>query len=168
MLLAAIAAGAATGLTLGLVGGGGSILAVPLLVHVVRLESAHVAIGTAAVAVAANALAGLAGHDGDLLCAVGPGRVGHRGAAAAGRGGRRRAGHPAGQAHGSAQGAAQADLRRLGDRGRPVSGRQRQVKTLSGDAGEGKKLSACRAARSRARSGRCRAGAGGRSSGRDR
>jgi uncharacterized membrane protein YfcA len=62
MLLAAIAAGAATGLTLGLVGGGGSILAVPLLVHVVRLESAHVAIGTAAVAVAANALAGLAGH----------------------------------------------------------------------------------------------------------
>ncbi|APR52732.1 sulfite exporter TauE/SafE family protein [Sphingomonas koreensis] len=62
MLLAAIAAGAAIGLTLGLVGGGGSILAVPLLVHVVRLESAHVAIGTAAVAVAANALAGLAGH----------------------------------------------------------------------------------------------------------
>lgn len=62
MLLAAIAAGAAIGLTLGLVGGGGSILAVPLLVHVVGLESAHVAIGTAAVAVAANALAGLAGH----------------------------------------------------------------------------------------------------------
>lgn len=62
MLLASIAAGAAIGLTLGLVGGGGSILAVPLLVHVVGLESAHVAIGTAAVAVAANALVGLAGH----------------------------------------------------------------------------------------------------------
>ncbi|MFN4096335.1 MAG: sulfite exporter TauE/SafE family protein, partial [Sphingomonas sp.] len=47
---------------LGLVGGGGSILAVPLLVHVVGVGSAHAAIGTAAVAVAANALAGLVGH----------------------------------------------------------------------------------------------------------
>jgi uncharacterized membrane protein YfcA len=61
-LLAALAAGALIGLVLGLVGGGGSILAVPLLVYVVGVKSPHVAIGTAAVAVALNAAAGLAGH----------------------------------------------------------------------------------------------------------
>jgi uncharacterized membrane protein YfcA len=60
--LPALASGAAIGLILGLVGGGGSILAVPLLVHVVGVRSPHVAIGTAAVAVALNALVGLAGH----------------------------------------------------------------------------------------------------------
>lgn len=58
----ALASGLAIGLILALVGGGGSILAVPLLVHVVGIDSPHVAIGTAAAAVAANALAGLAGH----------------------------------------------------------------------------------------------------------
>lgn len=57
-----LAAGGLIGLVLGLVGGGGSILAVPLLVHVVGIASPHVAIGTGAIAVAANALAGLAGH----------------------------------------------------------------------------------------------------------
>lgn len=62
MLAATILSGALIGLVLGLVGGGGSILAVPLLVHVVGVGSAHAAIGTAAVAVAANALAGLIGH----------------------------------------------------------------------------------------------------------
>lgn len=62
MLAATILSGALIGLVLGLVGGGGSILAVPLLVHVVGVGSAHAAIGTAAVAVAANALAGLVGH----------------------------------------------------------------------------------------------------------
>jgi len=50
------------GLILGLVGGGGSIIAVPLLVYVVGIESPHAAIGTAAVAVTVNALAALAGH----------------------------------------------------------------------------------------------------------
>ncbi len=59
---AALAAGAAIGLVLGLVGGGGSILAVPLLVYFVGVDSAHAAIGTAAVAVALNAAASLAGH----------------------------------------------------------------------------------------------------------
>lgn len=54
--------GALIGLVLGLVGGGGSILAVPLLVHVVGTSNPHTAIGTAAVAVALNAAAGLAGH----------------------------------------------------------------------------------------------------------
>lgn len=58
----ALLSGALIGFVLGLVGGGGSILAVPLLVYVVGVASPHAAIGTAAVAVALNAAAGLAGH----------------------------------------------------------------------------------------------------------
>jgi uncharacterized membrane protein YfcA len=58
----ALLSGTLIGFVLGLVGGGGSILAVPLLVYVVGVESPHAAIGTAAVAVALNAAAGLAGH----------------------------------------------------------------------------------------------------------
>ena len=50
------------GFVLGLVGGGGSILAVPLMVYVVRMPSAHMAIGTSALAVAANAAIGLWSH----------------------------------------------------------------------------------------------------------
>ena len=61
-IASALAAGAAIGLILGLVGGGGSIIAVPLLVYLVGVPSPHAAIGTAAVAVALNALVGLAGH----------------------------------------------------------------------------------------------------------
>lgn len=61
LLLAALS-GIAVGYTLGLVGGGGSILAVPLLVYVVGVPQPHVAIGTAALAVAANAAMGLANH----------------------------------------------------------------------------------------------------------
>ncbi len=61
-LLAALASGGVIGLILGLVGGGGSILAVPLLIYVVGVESPHAAIGTAAVAVTVNALASLIGH----------------------------------------------------------------------------------------------------------
>ncbi|MFC7521037.1 sulfite exporter TauE/SafE family protein [Xanthomonas populi] len=54
--------GTAVGFTLGLVGGGGSILAVPLMVYLVGVEDPHVAIGTSAIAVAANALIGLSNH----------------------------------------------------------------------------------------------------------
>jgi len=54
--------GVLVGFTLGLVGGGGSILAVPLMVYLVGVPSPHVAIGTSALAVAANAAAGLANH----------------------------------------------------------------------------------------------------------
>lgn len=61
-ILLALLSGGVIGVVLGLVGGGGSILAVPLLVYVVGVGSAHEAIGTAAVAVAANAAIGLAGH----------------------------------------------------------------------------------------------------------
>jgi uncharacterized protein len=57
-----LASGGLVGFTLGLVGGGGSILAVPLMVYVVGVPSAHVAIGTSAVAVAANAAASLSHH----------------------------------------------------------------------------------------------------------
>jgi uncharacterized membrane protein YfcA len=57
-----VASGALVGFTLGLVGGGGSILAVPLLVYVAGVASPHVAIGTSAVAVAASAAINLLGH----------------------------------------------------------------------------------------------------------
>ena len=54
--------GGLVGFVLGLIGGGGSILAVPLMVYVVGVTNPHTAIGTSALAVAANALAGLANH----------------------------------------------------------------------------------------------------------
>lgn len=54
--------GALVGFVLGLVGGGGSILAVPLMVYLVGVRSPHVAIGTSALAVAANAALGLTNH----------------------------------------------------------------------------------------------------------
>jgi uncharacterized protein len=60
--LLAIGSGSLVGFTLGLVGGGGSILAVPLLVYGVGVSSPHVAIGTSAIAVAASAAANLFGH----------------------------------------------------------------------------------------------------------
>ncbi len=54
--------GALVGFSLGLVGGGGSILAVPLMVYVVGVPDAHVAIGTSAIAVATNAAVNLSNH----------------------------------------------------------------------------------------------------------
>lgn len=57
-----VAAGALVGFSLGLVGGGGSILAVPLMVYLVGIDDPHVAIGTSALAVAANAAVNLANH----------------------------------------------------------------------------------------------------------
>jgi uncharacterized membrane protein YfcA len=56
------ASGVVVGFSLGLVGGGGSILAVPLLVYLVGVPVPHIAIGTSAVAVAANAAASLVAH----------------------------------------------------------------------------------------------------------
>jgi hypothetical protein len=58
----AVGSGSVVGFSLGLVGGGGSILALPLLVYVVGLDNPHVAIGTSAIAVALNAAANLAMH----------------------------------------------------------------------------------------------------------
>src|SRR5258705_13244889 len=50
------------GFSLGRVGGGGSILAVPLMVYVVGVAEPPVAIGTSAIAVAANAAINLSNH----------------------------------------------------------------------------------------------------------
>ena len=58
----AVLSGSAVGFSLGLIGGGGSILAVPLLLYVVGIGDAHVAIGTSALAVSANAFGNLIGH----------------------------------------------------------------------------------------------------------
>jgi len=57
-----LASGALVGFSLGLVGGGGSILAVPLMVYVVGVPDPHVAIGTSAIAVAVNAAVNLSNH----------------------------------------------------------------------------------------------------------
>ena len=57
-----LASGMLVGFSLGLVGGGGSILAVPLMVYVVGVVEPHVAIGTSAIAVAANAAINLSNH----------------------------------------------------------------------------------------------------------
>lgn len=58
----AIGSGALVGALLGLFGGGGSVLATPLLLYVVGIRDPHVAIGTSAAAVAVNAAMNLAGH----------------------------------------------------------------------------------------------------------
>jgi uncharacterized membrane protein YfcA len=62
LILDGAVAGALVGFVLGLVGGGGSILAVPLLVYFVGMSDAHVAIGTSAVAVATSAFMNVLGH----------------------------------------------------------------------------------------------------------
>ncbi|OYV40874.1 MAG: hypothetical protein B7Z81_01585 [Acidocella sp. 20-61-6] len=54
--------GVLVGFTLGLVGGGGSVLAVPLIVYLVGVKNPHIAIGTSAFAVAVNAGLGLLQH----------------------------------------------------------------------------------------------------------
>jgi uncharacterized membrane protein YfcA len=59
---AAIGSGVIVGFSLGLIGGGGSILAVPLLLYVVGMPDPHQAIGTSALAVAVNAFANLVPH----------------------------------------------------------------------------------------------------------
>lgn len=61
-MTAAIGSGVIVGFTLGLVGGGGSILAVPLLLYVVGMPDPHQAIGTSALAVAVNAFSNLVPH----------------------------------------------------------------------------------------------------------
>ncbi|TVR07974.1 MAG: sulfite exporter TauE/SafE family protein [Salinarimonadaceae bacterium] len=60
--IAGVASGSLVGFTLGLIGGGGSILAAPAMIYLVGVASPHVAIGTSAAAVAANALLALASH----------------------------------------------------------------------------------------------------------
>ncbi|MBI3699015.1 MAG: sulfite exporter TauE/SafE family protein [Afipia sp.] len=57
-----VVSGTLVGFSLGLIGGGGSILAVPLILYVVGVKNPHVAIGTSAVAVAASAATNLVNH----------------------------------------------------------------------------------------------------------
>jgi uncharacterized membrane protein YfcA len=61
-VLASVGSGVLVGFVLGLIGGGGSILATPLLLYVVGVASPHVAIGTGALAVSANAYANFIAH----------------------------------------------------------------------------------------------------------
>lgn len=58
----AVASGSGVGFLLGLLGGGGSVLAVPLLLYVVGVPNAHYAIGASALGVSVNAAANLVGH----------------------------------------------------------------------------------------------------------
>lgn len=60
--VAAIASGALVGLLLAVFGGGGSVLAAPLLLYAVGVRDPHIAIGTSSAAVAANAALNLFGH----------------------------------------------------------------------------------------------------------
>tara|TARA_R110002020_G_scaffold83397_2_gene207356 strand:+ start:266415 stop:267224 length:810 start_codon:yes stop_codon:yes gene_type:complete len=62
IIVAAIVSGLIIGVFLGTFGGGGSVLAAPLLLYVVGVSDPHVAIGTSAAAVAAIALFSLFGH----------------------------------------------------------------------------------------------------------
>ncbi|MFY8144258.1 MAG: sulfite exporter TauE/SafE family protein [Caulobacter sp.] len=61
-IIAVLASGALVGALLGMFGGGGSVLATPLLLYVVGVDDPHLAIGTSAAAVSVNAAASLIGH----------------------------------------------------------------------------------------------------------
>jgi hypothetical protein len=60
--IAIVLGGAVVGLLLAVFGGGGSVLAAPVLLYLGGVTDAHVAVGTASAAVAANAAFNLAGH----------------------------------------------------------------------------------------------------------
>jgi uncharacterized membrane protein YfcA len=62
IIVLAVICGALVGFSLALTGGGGSTLAVPLLLYVVGIHDVHLAIGTSALAVAINAYANLIPH----------------------------------------------------------------------------------------------------------
>ncbi len=61
-VILAIISGGIVGFALGLLGGGGSILAVPLLFYVVGIHDPHIVIGTTALAVSVNAYLNLIPH----------------------------------------------------------------------------------------------------------
>ncbi|HOZ29066.1 MAG TPA: sulfite exporter TauE/SafE family protein [Hyphomonadaceae bacterium] len=60
--IAIVLGGAVVGFLLAVFGGGGSVLAAPVLLYLGGVTDAHVAVGTASAAVAANAALNLAGH----------------------------------------------------------------------------------------------------------
>ncbi|MGC8533307.1 MAG: sulfite exporter TauE/SafE family protein [Candidatus Parvarchaeum sp.] len=57
-----IVSGFLVGFSLGLIGGGGSILAIPLLLYFVGIDKPHLVIGTTALAVGINAYVNFIGH----------------------------------------------------------------------------------------------------------
>ncbi|UOF92404.1 sulfite exporter TauE/SafE family protein [Fodinisporobacter ferrooxydans] len=61
-MVLSVISGGLVGFTLGLIGGGGSILAVPLLLYVVGIHDPHVVIGSTALAVSVNAYMNLVPH----------------------------------------------------------------------------------------------------------
>lgn len=61
-IISVVGSGGIVGFMLGLLGGGGSILATPLLLYVVGVAQPHVAIGTGALAVSLNAFANFGIH----------------------------------------------------------------------------------------------------------
>ncbi|GMA64263.1 sulfite exporter TauE/SafE family protein [Alicyclobacillus fastidiosus] len=61
-MMLALLSGGIVGFVLGLIGGGGSILAVPLLLYLVGFHDPHVVIGSTAFAVAVNAFLNLIPH----------------------------------------------------------------------------------------------------------
>ena len=67
-MILAVLCGSLVGFTLGLIGGGGSIMATPLLLYVVGLPP-HVAIGTGALAVSANSFINFGGMRAPATCA---------------------------------------------------------------------------------------------------
>jgi uncharacterized membrane protein YfcA len=61
-IISSVLSGGLIGFSLGLIGGGGSILATPLLLYFVGVSSPHIAIGTGALVVSLNAYANLISH----------------------------------------------------------------------------------------------------------
>lgn len=61
-ILLTLLSGSLVGFLLALFGGGGSVLAAPLLLNLVGVPVPHIAIGTSAAAVSTNAAVGLIGH----------------------------------------------------------------------------------------------------------
>ncbi|MEZ0345673.1 MAG: sulfite exporter TauE/SafE family protein [Infirmifilum sp.] len=61
-MLLSVLSGSMVGFSLGLIGSGGSILAVPLLIYLVGFDYPHMAIGTTALSVAVNAFINIIPH----------------------------------------------------------------------------------------------------------
>ncbi|MGC9193573.1 MAG: sulfite exporter TauE/SafE family protein [Thermoplasmata archaeon] len=61
-IILSVIAGLIVGFSLGLIGGGGSILAIPLLIYFVGFNHPHIVIGTTALAVSINAFLNLVPH----------------------------------------------------------------------------------------------------------
>ncbi|MCL6015356.1 MAG: sulfite exporter TauE/SafE family protein [Candidatus Thermoplasmatota archaeon] len=61
-IILSIISGVLVGFSLGLIGGGGSILAIPLLIYFVGFDHPHIVIGTTALAVGVNAYLNLIPH----------------------------------------------------------------------------------------------------------